>query len=46
MDIKPWHVVNVVVVVSIVVFVTIVVRAFLGGLRGDERRRHGRPPRS
>ena len=44
MDIKPWQVVNLV-VVAIVVFVVIVVRAFLGGLRGDEHRRHRAPRR-
>ncbi|MFF2623944.1 hypothetical protein [Oerskovia jenensis] len=42
MDIKPWHVVSIVTVVAIVVFLVIVVRAFLGGLRGDERHRHRR----
>ncbi|MBE7699896.1 hypothetical protein H9623_06175 [Oerskovia sp. Sa1BUA8] len=45
MDIKPWHVVNVAIVVAILVFVAIVVRAFLAGLRGEERRRHRRAPR-
>ena len=37
--IKPWHAVTAVGVLALVTFVVIVDRAFLGGLRGEERRR-------
>jgi hypothetical protein len=43
--IKPWHVVTLVCVLALVVYVVVVARAFLSGVRGEERglRRRRRP---
>ncbi|WP_157277134.1 hypothetical protein [Oerskovia sp. Root22] len=45
--IKPWQLVTVVCVLALLTYVVIVVRAFLSGMRGEERgRRCRRRPRT
>lgn len=45
--IKPWHVVTLVCVLALVAYVVVVARAFLSGVRGEERgRRRRRHPRA